>query len=66
MFGFGMPEIIILLVIALVVFGPAKLPQLGSALGGAIRNFRKGTEEPTVVNHQSKENHESTGRHENI
>lgn len=66
MFGFGMPEIIILLVIALVVFGPAKLPQLGSALGGAIRNFRKGTEEPTVVNRQNKENHETAERHKKI
>jgi len=42
MFGFGMPELIIILVIALVVVGPAKLPQLGQALGGSIRNFKKG------------------------
>ncbi len=41
MFGFGMPELIMVMVIILVVFGPAKLPQLGSALGGAIRGFRK-------------------------
>lgn len=41
MFGFGMPEMVILLVIALVVFGPAKLPQLGQSLGAGIRNFRK-------------------------
>jgi len=45
MFGFGMPELIVILVIMLVVVGPAKLPQLGSALGGAIRNFRKGSQE---------------------
>jgi sec-independent protein translocase protein TatA len=42
MFGFGMPELIIILVIALVVVGPAKLPQLGQALGGSIRSFKKG------------------------
>lgn len=41
MFGFGMPEMIIVLVIALVVVGPAKLPQLGQALGSGIRNFKK-------------------------
>ncbi|AJE02760.1 twin-arginine translocase TatA/TatE family subunit [Geobacter pickeringii] len=41
MFGFGMPEMIIVLVIALVVFGPAKLPQLGQSLGAGIRNFKK-------------------------
>jgi sec-independent protein translocase protein TatA len=47
MFGFGMPEMIIILVIALVVFGPGKLPQLGQALGSGIRNFKKATlEEP--------------------
>ncbi|HEY6837983.1 MAG TPA: twin-arginine translocase TatA/TatE family subunit [Geobacteraceae bacterium] len=47
MFGFGMPELIIILVVALVVVGPAKLPQLGQALGSGIRNFRKAsTEDP--------------------
>jgi len=51
MFGVGMPELIIILVIMLVFFGPAKLPQLGSALGGAIRGFRKAAiEEPIVIN----------------
>lgn len=45
MFGFGMPELVIILVIMLVIFGPGKLPQLGSALGGAIRSFKKGAEE---------------------
>lgn len=48
MFGFGMPEIVIILVIALVVFGPAKLPQLGQSLGGAIRSFKKGINEDDV------------------
>jgi sec-independent protein translocase protein TatA len=37
----GMGEILIILVIALLVFGPSKLPQLGDALGKGIRNFRK-------------------------
>ena len=42
--GFG--EIVLILVIALVVFGPSKLPQLGDALGKGIRNFKKATLEP--------------------
>ncbi len=42
MFGFGMPELIIVLVIALIVAGPAKLPQMGQAIGASIRSFRKG------------------------
>lgn len=51
MFGFGMPELIIILVILLVIFGPGKLPQLGASLGGAIRSFKKAAdEEPTVIN----------------
>lgn len=45
MFGFGMPELVIILVIMLVIFGPGKLPQLGASLGGAIRSFRKAAEE---------------------
>lgn len=51
MFGIGMPELIIILVIMLVIFGPGKLPQLGASLGSAIRSFKKGaTEEPTTIN----------------
>jgi TatA/E family protein of Tat protein translocase len=42
MFGLKMSELVIILVIAVVLFGGAKLPQLGSSLGQAIRNFKKG------------------------
>jgi sec-independent protein translocase protein TatA len=41
MFGIGMPELCILLVILVLVTGPAKLPQLGQALGSSIRGFKK-------------------------
>lgn len=44
MFGFGMPEMIIILVIVLVVFGAGKLPEIGGALGKSIRNFKKASE----------------------
>ncbi len=44
MFGFGLPEMIILLVIVLVIFGAGKLPQIGSAFGKSIRNFKKASE----------------------
>ncbi len=41
MFGLGVPELVIILVIALVIFGPKKLPEIGGAVGKAIREFRK-------------------------
>ncbi len=41
MFGFGMPELIVVLVIVLVVFGAGKLPEIGGALGKSIRNFKR-------------------------
>jgi sec-independent protein translocase protein TatA len=44
MFGFGMPEMIIILVIVLVVFGAGKLPEIGGALGKSIRNFKKASD----------------------
>lgn len=42
MFGLGLSEIMVVLVIALVVFGPSKLPSLGKSFGEAIRGFKKG------------------------
>jgi sec-independent protein translocase protein TatA len=41
MFGLGLPEIGIMAVIVLLLFGPSKLPQLGKSLGGAISGFKK-------------------------
>jgi sec-independent protein translocase protein TatA len=41
MFGFGIQELLVILVIALIIFGPSKLPQIGSGLGKAIRDFKK-------------------------
>jgi sec-independent protein translocase protein TatA len=47
MFGsLGMPELIVIFVVALVVFGPSKLPELGKSLGEAIRGFKKSINEP--------------------
>lgn len=43
MFNMGMPELILILVIALVVFGPGKLPDIGKAIGRGIQEFRIAT-----------------------
>lgn len=44
MFGIGPWELILILVIALVVFGPGKLPDVGKALGNGLKEFRKASE----------------------
>jgi sec-independent protein translocase protein TatA len=49
MFGIGMPELIIILVIILIIFGAGKLPEIGGAIGKGIRNFKKATKESDEV-----------------
>ncbi|GAB7024830.1 twin-arginine translocase TatA/TatE family subunit [Geotalea toluenoxydans] len=44
MFGFGMPELIVILVIVMVIFGAGKLPEIGSALGKSIKNFKRASD----------------------
>jgi sec-independent protein translocase protein TatA len=43
MFGIGMPELIIILVIILIIFGAGKLPEIGAGMGKAIKSFKSAT-----------------------
>ena len=55
MFGFGHMELLIILVIALIIFGAGKLPEIGSGIGNAIRNFKKSvTEVETEIKKEPK------------
>lgn len=49
MFGIGMPELLVILVIILIIFGAGKLPEIGSALGKGIKNFKKANREPDEI-----------------
>ena len=49
MFGFGIGEMLVILVIVLIIFGAGRLPELGEGLGRGIRNFRKATSEPDSI-----------------
>jgi sec-independent protein translocase protein TatA len=45
--GFGLPELGIILLVALIIFGPSKLPQIGKSVGKALREFRESSSEVT-------------------
>jgi sec-independent protein translocase protein TatA len=49
MFGIGMQELIVILVVGLVLFGANRLPEVGSGLGKAIRNFKRAASEPDEI-----------------
>jgi sec-independent protein translocase protein TatA len=49
MFGYNITTLIIILAIALLLFGPRRLPELGDSIGKAIRSFKKAHEDPDSV-----------------
>ena len=49
MFGLGVPELLIILVIIVVIFGESRLPQIGEGVGKGIKNFRSAFREPPEI-----------------
>ena len=62
MFGLGMPELIVILLIAVLIFGASKLPEIGEGLGKAIRGFKKSMVEPETPEKSSSEKDQSKPR----
>jgi sec-independent protein translocase protein TatA len=52
MFGIGIPELLIIMVIILIIFGAGKLPEIGAGMGKAIKNFKGATSE---IEHKDRE-----------
>ncbi len=55
----GFPELLVILVVVLLLFGANKLPELGSGLGKAIRNFKRAASEPDEIDVSAKKKDET-------
>jgi sec-independent protein translocase protein TatA len=63
MFGIGMTELLVILVIVLIIFGANRLPEIGAGMGKAIKNFKKATSEPEEIDVTPKKETPSENKH---
>ena len=61
MMGIGFPELMIILVIIMIIFGAGKLPEIGSAFGNSIKNFKKSMKDAEADNIES--GHQKASQH---
>src|SRR5256884_9931358 len=61
-FGFHGLDLVVILAIALLIFGPKKLPEMGSAIGKSIKEFQKGMKELSAPKEEKEEEYSSTQR----
>ena len=61
MFGLGVGELVVILVIVMIIFGAGKLPEIGEGLGRGIRNFRKAVKAPDEIDITPKKDNEKPG-----
>ena len=64
MFGLGLPELLVILVIIMVIFGAGKLPEIGAGLGQGIRNFKKAMRETKEIDVTPSEEEKSGEKQE--
>ena len=55
MFGLGVPEVAVIALVAILIFGPKKIPEIGSALGKTIRGFKEEMDNPQLDDGQGKD-----------
>ncbi len=64
MFGMGLPEVGIIAIVAILIFGPKKIPEIGSALGKTLRGFKEEMDNPGKESDSLESNPESSSKDE--